>query len=210
MSFLLRSGGRHRLLLSSSSSSSSVIRCLRRFSPAGAAAKDDSDDLEPIDPRKLPADYDLATFDPAAPRRSPPTERVWRLVDEIAALSLADVAELSCILRQKMGMEEPPAIGIANAGAGGAGASAEGAAAAGKEEAKKQEKTVFELRLDSYEAASKIKVIKEIRVFTDLGLKEAKDLVEKAPTVIKKGLSKEEAEQIIEKMKAVGAKVVME
>ncbi|CAL9078547.1 ribosomal protein [Musa troglodytarum] len=207
MSFLPRSGRRHRLLLSSSSG---AIRCLRRFSPAGAAAKGDSDDLEPIDPRKLPADYDPATFDPAAPPRSPPTERVWRLVDEIAALSLADVAELSCILRLKMGMKEPPAIGIANAGAGGAGASTAGAAAAGKEEAKKQEKTVFELRLDSYEAASKIKVIKEIRGFTDLGLKEAKDLVEKAPTVIKKGLSKEEAEQIIEKMKAVSAKVVME
>ncbi|KAJ8459598.1 hypothetical protein OPV22_032524 [Ensete ventricosum] len=206
MSFLRPSGRRYRLLLSSSR----AIRSLRRFSPAAAAAKDDSDDLEPIDPRKLPADYDPATFDPAAPSRSPPTERVWRLVDEIAALSLDDVAELSCILRQKMGMKEPPAIGIANAGAGVAGASAAGAAAAGKDEAKKQEKTVFELRLDSYEAASKIKVIKEVRGFTDLGLKEAKDLVEKAPTVIKKGLSKEEAEHIIEKMKAVGAKVVME
>ncbi|KAF6163070.1 hypothetical protein GIB67_001398 [Kingdonia uniflora] len=52
--------------------------------------------------------------------------------------------------------------------------------------------------------------IKEVRTFTDLGLKEAKDLVEKAPTVLKTGVSKEEAEKIIEKMKEIGAKVVME
>jgi large subunit ribosomal protein L7/L12 len=83
------------------------------------------------------------------------------------------------------------------------------AAAAAKEE-KKAEKTVFELKLESFEAASKIKVIKEVRSFTDLGLKEAKDLVEKTPSVLKKGVSKEEGEQIIEKMKAIGAKVVLE
>ncbi|WOK93039.1 hypothetical protein Cni_G01732 [Canna indica] len=203
-SLLLRLGCRHRLLLSASA----TTRSLRRFSPAASTAKDE--DLELIDPRKLPADYDPATFDPAAPSSPPPSDRVWRLVDEVSALSLADVVELSCILRERMGMKEPPVIGIANAGAGGAGGSAAGATENGKEEAKKQEKTVFELRLDSYDAAAKIKVIKEIRGFTDLGLKEAKDLVEKAPAVIKKGLSKEEAEQIIEKMKAIGAKVVME
>ena len=53
-------------------------------------------------------------------------------------------------------------------------------------------------------------MIKEIRSFTDLGLKEAKELVEKAPAVIKGGVSKEEAEVIVEKMKAVGAKVIMD
>nr|CAD1817131.1 unnamed protein product [Ananas comosus var. bracteatus] len=100
-----------------------------------------------------------------------------------------------------------------NAGAGGggiSGAAAAGAGGAQGKEEKKQEKTVFELRLEAFDAASKIKVIKEVRGFTDLGLKEAKDLVEKTPAVIKRGVSKEEAEQIIEKMKAVGAKVVME
>jgi large subunit ribosomal protein L7/L12 len=68
---------------------------------------------------------------------------------------------------------------------------------------------VLELRLETFDAASKIKVIKEIRSFTDLGLKEAKELVEKAPAVIKGGVSKEDAEAIVERMKAVGAKVVM-
>ena len=78
-----------------------------------------------------------------------------------------------------------------------------------KEEAK-PEKSVFELKLDSFKAASKIKIIKEVRSCRDLGLKEAKELVEKAPIVFKKGVTKEDAGQIIEKMKAVGAKVVME
>ncbi|XP_074571669.1 uncharacterized protein LOC141828193 [Curcuma longa] len=205
MSSLLRSGGRPRLL-----SAAASFPFLRRSSAAAPAANDNYGGLEPVDQRRLPADYDPATFDPSAPQRSPPSDRVWRLVDEVAALSLVEVAELSGILRDKMGIKEPPAIGIANAGAGGVGGSFGGAAVDGKEEAKKQEKTVFELRLDSYDAASKIKVIKEVRGFTDLGLKEAKELVEKAPAVIKKGLSKEEAEQIIEKMKAIGAKVVME
>ena len=69
---------------------------------------------------------------------------------------------------------------------------------------------MFELTLESFDAASKIKVIKEIRGFKDLGLKEAKDLVEKTPAVFRRGVSKQQAEQIIEKLKAVEAKVVME
>lgn len=54
------------------------------------------------------------------------------------------------------------------------------------------------------------KIIKEVRSFTDLGLKEAKDLVEKAPAILKKGLTKEEATKMIEKLKELGATAVME
>ncbi|KAF8013791.1 hypothetical protein BT93_I1596 [Corymbia citriodora subsp. variegata] len=82
-------------------------------------------------------------------------------------------------------------------------------AVAAKEE-KKPEKTVFEVKLESYKASAKIKIIKEVRSFTDLGLKDAKDLVEKTPVVLKAGVSKEEGDQIMEKLKALGAKVVME
>lgn len=88
----------------------------------------------------------------------------------------------------------------------GAGAAAKGGAAAEE----KVEKTVFDVKLEGYDAAAKIKVIKEVRGFTELGLKEAKDLVEKAPTLLKKGVTKEEAEKIISKMKEIGAKVSME
>jgi len=89
--------------------------------------------------------------------------------------------------------------GAQKAGGGGEG-----------EEVKVAEKTAFDLKLEGFDAAGKIKVIKEVRTFTSLGLKEAKDLVEKVPAVLKKGVTKEEAESIIAKMKAVGAKVSME
>ncbi|KAF3326672.1 54S ribosomal protein L12 [Carex littledalei] len=165
----------------------------------------------PIDVRKLPTNYDPATFDPSVPF-TPPSDRVWRLVDEVASLTLVEVSQLSSLLTTRLGVTEPPSVCIVNAGGGGGGGIGGAAAgtSAGAKEEKKAEKTVFELRLDSFDAPSKIKVIKEVRGFTDLGLKEAKELVEKAPAVIKRGVSKEEAEQIIEKMKAVGAKVVME
>lgn len=127
----------------------------------------------------------------------------------MAGLTLAEATELSLIMRKKLSMKEDIVVGVMKPGAGGGAGGAMKAAAAAKEE-KKPEKTAFELKMESFDAASKLKVIKEIRSFTDLGLKEAKELVEKAPSILKKGVSKEEAQQIIEKMKAVGAKVVME
>ena len=63
---------------------------------------------------------------------------------------------------------------------------------------------MFDVKLEKFDTAAKIKVIKEGRAFTSLGLKEAKELVEKVPVVIKQGLTKEEANGIIEKIKAVG------
>lgn len=93
-----------------------------------------------------------------------------------------------------------PGMGMAVAAGGGAAAVEE----------KKPEKTSFDVKLEKYEAASKIKIIKEVRAFTALGLKEAKDLVEKAPTLLKQGVSKEEAEQIIDKLKTIGGTVIME
>lgn len=174
---------------------------------AQPAKKEEEEEVD-VDQRKLPADYDPLNFDPTQ-HRSPPTDRVFSLVDEISGLTLVEVAELSSILMKKMGMSEPPVVGFMKPGAALAGMAMKAPAAA-KEEEKKPEKTIFELKLESFEAASKIKVIKEVRSFTDLGLKEAKDLVEKVPAIFKKGVSKEEGEQIVEKMKAVGAKVVLE
>lgn len=175
----------------------------------GQPARQTEEDEEiEIDQKRLPTDYDPATFDPTE-HRSPPTDRVWRLVDEMSSLTLLEVAELSSIMMKKMGMKEPPVVAVMKPGAAGLAAAGSGGQAAAKEEVK-AEKSVFELKLESFEAASKIKIIKEVRSFTDLGLKEAKELVEKAPVVFKKGVSKEECEKIIEKMKGVGAKVVME
>lgn len=174
----------------------------------GQPARVEEEEEEEIDQRRLPTDYDPATFDPTE-HRSPPSERVFRLIDEVSGLTLAEAAELGAILMRKMGMKEPPTVGVLKPGAAGLAGMAVKSSAAAKEE-KKPEKTVFEIKLESYEASAKIKIIKEVRGFTDLGLKEAKDLVEKTPSVLKRGLSKEEGEQIIEKLKALGAKVVLE
>ncbi|MCL7025144.1 hypothetical protein MKW94_022394 [Papaver nudicaule] len=95
-------------------------------------------------------------------------------------------------------------------GIGGKVGGVKGGASKGGEEKKAAEKTAFDFKLEGFDAAGKIKIIKEVRTFTDLGLKEAKELVEKAPTLLKKGVTKEEAVKIIEKMTAIGAKVTME
>lgn len=95
----------------------------------------------------------------------------------------------------------------AEEGTGGAAAVGGGPA---KAEEKKVEKTAFDVKLEKFDASAKIKVIKEVRGFTSLGLKEAKELVEKVPAVLKQGVTKEEATDIIEKIKAVGGVAVME
>ncbi|XP_010437351.1 PREDICTED: uncharacterized protein LOC104721131 [Camelina sativa] len=139
------------------------------------------------------------------------SENVSKIVNELSNLTLLETMDLTEILRQKLDVSEMPVMAAMMPGMSlpGSGAGKSSAAGAGTEK-KKEAKTAFDVMLQAYEAAGKIKVIKEVRTITSLGLKEAKDLVEKAPTLLKKGVSKEEAEKIIEKLKAVGAKVAME
>ena len=92
----------------------------------------------------------------------------------------------------------------------GAVAPGAGAPAAAAAPAAEEEKTEFTVKLEGFDAAQKIKVIKEVRAVTELGLKEAKELVEGAPAVLKKGLKKEDAEAVKEKIEKVGGKVVLE
>lgn len=144
-----------------------------------------------------------------APQQS--SERVSAIVDEISGLTLLELADLTVALRSRLGVEQMPVMAVMTPGMGVGGLpGVGGAAGAAKEAEEKEEKTAFDLKLESFDAASKIKIIKEVRTFTDLGLKEAKELVEKAPTVLKTGVLKEEAEKIVEKMKEIGAKVVLE
>uniref|UniRef100_A0A2P2LDR9 50S ribosomal protein L7/L12 n=1 Tax=Rhizophora mucronata TaxID=61149 RepID=A0A2P2LDR9_RHIMU len=145
-----------------------------------------------------------------------PSERVAAIVEEFSGLTLLEASDLVEALRGKLDAKEMPLMammmpgmqfgGFQGAVRGGAGAAA---ASAGKGE-EKMEKTSFDLKLEGFDAAAKLKVIKELRSFTDLGLKEAKELVEKAPAMIKRGVPKEDAEKILEKMKAAGAKVTIE
>ena len=147
-------------------------------------------------------------YDPTE-ARTPPSEKIQRLAEEISTLTLLEVSDLTTLLKKKLGL--PTGMGMMPMGMmPGMGMMGGGAGGAAVEEEKKVEKTSFDVKLEKFDAASKIKIIKEVRTFTALGLKEAKELVEKAPIVLKSGVSKEEAEQIIEKLKTVGATVVME
>jgi large subunit ribosomal protein L7/L12 len=80
------------------------------------------------------------------------------------------------------------------------------AAEAAEEEEAEEEQTEFDVVLESF-GDQKIKVIKEVRAVTDLGLKEAKDVVESAPVTIKEGIPREEADKVKEALEAVGATV---
>lgn len=115
-----------------------------------------------------------------------------KLVDELSALTVMEAADLSKMLEEKWGVSAAAAVAVA-AGGAVAGAAAE-------------EKTEFDVILAAA-GDNKINVIKEIRTITQLGLKEAKDLVDGAPKTIKEGAPKAEAEEIKAKLEAAGAKV---
>ena len=118
------------------------------------------------------------------------------VVDFIANMSVLELSEFIKELEEKFGVSAAAPVAVAAAGAAQADA---GAAPA-------EEKTDFDVILASA-GDQKIKVIKEIRAITSLGLKEAKDLVESAPQPIKEGVSKDEAQEIKAKIEAVGGAV---
>jgi len=124
-------------------------------------------------------------------------------IHQILQLSLIEVAELTDLLKEKLGISDEIMMQQLGAHYGGPAV----AAAAPSEEAPAEEKTAFDVKLESFEAAKKLKVIKEVRTITGLGLKDAKELVEKAPSDIKGGVSKEEAEEIQKKLEEVGGKM---
>jgi large subunit ribosomal protein L7/L12 len=121
-----------------------------------------------------------------------------QIEDSIVGLSLLEAAELVKKLEARLGVSAAAAAPVVVAGGAGAGA---GAAAAPAEE-----KTEFTVVLKEV-GANKINVIKAVREVTNLGLKEAKDLVDGAPKPIKEGVSKEEAETIKKKFTDAGASV---
>ena len=117
-----------------------------------------------------------------------------KLAEELVNLTVKDVKELADILKEEYGIEPAAAAAVVAAPAAGAGA----AAAA--------EQTEFDVILKSAGAA-KLGVVKLVKELTGLGLKEAKELVDGAPKVVKEGASKAEAEDIKAKLEAEGAEV---
>lgn len=134
------------------------------------------------------------------------SDRVRRLADEIVELNLLEVSDLTELLKKKLGISGNmgmPMMGMPMMAAPAAAAPAAEAAPV------VEEQTEFDVKLDGFDAAAKIKVIKEIRGITGLGLKESKELVEGAPAVVKKGVSKEEAEALKAQLEAAGGKVTL-
>ena len=118
-----------------------------------------------------------------------------KIAEDLSLLSVIEAAELSKILEEKWGVSAAAAAPVAVSGAGG------GDAAPASEA-----KTEFDVHLTAA-GAQKINVIKEVRTITALGLKEAKDLVEGAPKVVKEGVTEAEANDIKAKLEAAGATV---
>ncbi len=121
-------------------------------------------------------------------------EKLEKIIEELEQLSLLEIVELTKMMEEKWGVSAQAVAAVA-AVPGAAGG-----------EAQQEEKTEFDVILKN-PGANKIKVIKVVREITGLGLKEAKALVDGAPSKVKEGVSKEEAEQIKAKLEEVGAEV---
>ena len=117
------------------------------------------------------------------------------LLKELSAKPIMEIVELVKLLEDEWGVSAAAPVAVA---AGGAAADAGGAAA--------EEQTEFDVMMTSF-GDNQVAVIKAVRAITGLGLKEAKDMVEGAPTAVKEGASKEEAEEVKKQLEEAGAQV---
>mgnify|MGYP002571091346 CR=1 FL=1 len=122
------------------------------------------------------------------------SEKITAMIEEIKALSVLELSELVKAIEEEFGVSAAAPVAVA-------GAAAPGAAAA-------EEKSEFDVELTEV-GGEKVKVIKVVREVTGLGLKEAKEMVDGAPKVIKEAASKETADEIKAKLEEVGAKVTL-
>jgi large subunit ribosomal protein L7/L12 len=118
------------------------------------------------------------------------------ILDAIAKMSLMDVVELIADMEKKFGVTAAAPVAVAAGGGGGAAAAAPA-----------EEKTEFSVTLKEYPADKKVTVIKVVRELTGLGLKEAKDLVEGVPALVKDAVNKADSETMKKKLEEAGAKV---
>jgi large subunit ribosomal protein L7/L12 len=132
--------------------------------------------------------------DAAADEKVEVPEKFKSLVEQVEQMSVLDLAELVKILEKKFGVSaSAPAMMMAAP----AGAAAE-----------VEEKTSFDIEITEA-GANKIAVIKAVRAITEMGLKDAKDLVDSAPKMLKEGVKKEDAESIKKQLEEAGAKVTL-
>eukprot|EP00286_Rhodomonas_abbreviata_P017150 CAMPEP_0181328084 /NCGR_PEP_ID=MMETSP1101-20121128/22492_1 /TAXON_ID=46948 /ORGANISM="Rhodomonas abbreviata, Strain Caron Lab Isolate" /LENGTH=210 /DNA_ID=CAMNT_0023436879 /DNA_START=71 /DNA_END=703 /DNA_ORIENTATION=- len=160
------------------------------------------------DGKFIPTEDTLADLEGRIP------DRIKKLGQEIVKLNMIETKELMEYLKNELGLDDMMGGGMMGGGMPMGGQAAPAAAAGGAPEAAAAapaaEKTSFTLKLDSFNASDKLKVIKEVRAVTGLGLKESKEIVEGAPKVLKDGISKEDAEKFKKQIEAVGGKITIE
>ncbi|MEB3261304.1 MAG: 50S ribosomal protein L7/L12 [Cyanobacteriota bacterium] len=122
-----------------------------------------------------------------------------KILDQLKTLSLLEASELVKQIEEAFGVSAAASAGVVMAAPAAGGAAAEAV----------EEQTEFDLILDSFDPAAKIKVLKAVREATGLGLGEAKALVEAAPKAVKEGIKKEEAEALKKTIEEAGGKVTI-
>ena len=123
------------------------------------------------------------------------------ILESLKSLSLLEASELVKQIEEAFGVSAAASAGVVMAAPGAAAGGGGGEAA--------EEKTEFDVILDSFDAAAKIKVLKAVRNATGLGLGDAKALVEAAPKAVKEGISKDDAEALKKEIEEVGGKVTL-
>jgi len=124
------------------------------------------------------------------------------ILESLKSLSLLEASELVKQIEEAFGVSAAASAGVVMAAPGAAAGGAGGGEAA-------EEKSEFEVVLESFDASAKIKVLKEVRNATGLGLGDAKALVEAAPKTIKEGVAKDEAEALKKAIEGAGGKVTL-
>ena len=123
------------------------------------------------------------------------------ILESLKSLSLFEASELVKEIEEAFGVSAAASAGVVMAAPGAAGGDADGGAA--------EEKTEFDVVLESFDAAAKIKVLKVVRNATGLGLGDAKALVESAPKTVKEGIAKADAESLKKEIEEAGGKVTL-
>ncbi|KAJ8099983.1 ribosomal protein L7/L12 C-terminal domain-containing protein [Lipomyces tetrasporus] len=130
--------------------------------------------------------------------------KISSIVDQISNLTLIETADLVALLKSRLNIQD---IAIPTAAAA---APAAAAAAAEPEPEPVQEKTMFNVKLDSFEAGAKPKIIKEVKALLGLNLVESKKFVESAPKILRENVTKDDAEKIKATLEGLGAKITLE
>ncbi|OTA60772.1 ClpS-like protein [Hypoxylon sp. EC38] len=138
---------------------------------------------------------------------APTNPKIAGIVDQISQLTLLETADLVASLKSRLNIPDLPVGGFAAAPAAAPAAAAE---EADEPAPAAQEKTLFSVKLQAFDASAKAKIIKEVKSLLGLSLVDSKKFVESAPKMMKESVPKDEAEKIVATMKELGATVTME